>query len=240
MTPAIFEIFNKAAGYKNADEQANFLRQNADNRCARDILVGAFHPRIVFNIPDTNPTYSEADPTSSLTRLYVECRKFDIFVESEERGQKTKPETRQMVFVEMLENLHPADAKIILNMVNKKEPVKGLTHLAAHKAFPQRIPAPTETTQATGTQDTTDVNIQTVDRVILNNVVKNVDLEDDSNFTKTGKVVPKVFVAAREVEHNTNTYPQIASFLEPFFVTYGLDSKTNSQRELLRAVKLSQ
>jgi hypothetical protein len=39
----------------------------------------------------------------------------------------------------MLEAIHPEDALIVLDMVNKKSPVKGLTKKIAEEAFPNLI-----------------------------------------------------------------------------------------------------
>jgi len=45
-----------------------------------------------------------------------------------------------MLFIEMLETIHPEDAKILLNMIQKKPPVKGLTEKVVKEAFPDLLP----------------------------------------------------------------------------------------------------
>ena len=46
-----------------------------------------------------------------------------------------------MLFIEMLESIHPEDAKILLNMVVKQPPVKGITKAVVKQAFPDLLPA---------------------------------------------------------------------------------------------------
>ena len=43
------------------------------------------------------------------------------------------------MFIRLLESIHPKDAKIVLAMVAKKLPVKGLTKTMVKEAFPNLI-----------------------------------------------------------------------------------------------------
>jgi len=46
---------------------------------------------------------------------------------------------RERMFIQMLESIHPADAELVLSMVEKKSPVKFLTKKLVQEAFPKLI-----------------------------------------------------------------------------------------------------
>ena len=43
-------------------------------------------------------------------------------------------------FIQLLEGLHPTEAKLLLNVVKKKLPYKGLTSRLVNQAFPNLLP----------------------------------------------------------------------------------------------------
>ena len=43
---------------------------------------------------------------------------------------------REQIFIGVLEAVHPKDAELVISMINKKSPVKGLTYKIAQEAFP--------------------------------------------------------------------------------------------------------
>jgi len=43
---------------------------------------------------------------------------------------------REQIFIGVLEAVHPKDAELVISMINKKSPVKGLTLKIAQEAFP--------------------------------------------------------------------------------------------------------
>lgn len=66
-------------------------------------------------------------------------KKLDIFIEN---GRPVATQSkREMLFIEMLESVHPKDAIILVNMIQKKAPVKGITKQVVQMAFPSLLPA---------------------------------------------------------------------------------------------------
>jgi len=136
-TKAIFEIFKEVAALDTDDQKAAMLKEN-DIFPIRTILQGCFDPRIKFLLPEGEPPFSENDPVSVETRLYNLIKKVDLFVEG---GRPVATQSkREMLYIEMLESVHPKDAQILLNMKDKKEPVEGVTARAAWLAFPDLFP----------------------------------------------------------------------------------------------------
>ena len=68
--------------------------------------------------------------TSELRRMY-------LFVDGPtETQQKLKQQRREALFIELLESVHPDDAKLLLSMKERKLPVKGITRKLVAEAFP--------------------------------------------------------------------------------------------------------
>ena len=95
---------------------------------------------IILILPEGDPPYQVNDPVSVETRLHALVKKLDLFIEG---GRPVATQSkREMLFIEMLESVHPDDAQILLRMKDKKDPWPGMSHLVAHMAFPDIIPAP--------------------------------------------------------------------------------------------------
>ena len=138
MVKGIFEIFDEVAKLKTNKAKAESLKQY-DLFSVRTILQGCFHPNIRFLLPDTIPPYAEADGVQVETRLHSMVKKLDIFIEGG-RAVATQSK-REMLFIEMLESVHPKDSAILVNMIQKKAPVKGITKAVVQMAFPSLLPA---------------------------------------------------------------------------------------------------
>lgn len=139
-TPAIFEILRDASKQTTDGKKADFLRKVGDNFAIKSILQGCFNPAVKFLLPAGAPPYQEADPTMVETRLYSMSKRFNMFVEN---GRAVASQTkREVLFIELLESIHPEDAKVVLKMVSKQDPWEGITHAVAYKAFPDHVPAP--------------------------------------------------------------------------------------------------
>ena len=46
---------------------------------------------------------------------------------------------REKIYIGLLESIHPEDAKVVINMVNRKKPAKGITEKVVKEAFPNLI-----------------------------------------------------------------------------------------------------
>lgn len=134
----VFEIFNEVAKLKSNKAKAEALKQY-DMFSIRTILQGCFHPNVKFLLPDSVPPYAEADGVQVETRLHNLAKKLDIFIEGG-RAVATQSK-REMIFIELLESVHPRDAEILINMTLKQAPVKGITKAVVNMAFPSLLPA---------------------------------------------------------------------------------------------------
>jgi len=133
-TKGVYELFNTCVSYSPRAKQVAYLQQVCDNYAVRTILQGAFSSNIKFLLPDSQPPYSEGDSTMVETRLLNLAKKLDIFVEN---GRPVATQSkREQLWLELLESVHPQDAKLLIRMSQKQEPVKGITESLVREAFP--------------------------------------------------------------------------------------------------------
>lgn len=136
MRLSISEILEKASKLSKNQEKIEFLRQNYSQPLGM-VVKYALDPNIKFVLPEGAPPYKPNDLTGQETRLYSEARKLYLFLDT---CTKNLPKMRkEALFIEMLENVDPRDAKLLIDMKDKKLPYKGLTLKLIKEAFPGLI-----------------------------------------------------------------------------------------------------
>ena len=128
----IFTDLEKTSGRK---AKVNFLKSHRPNKVMLRLLKYTFDPSIEFDLPEGDPPYKpneELDDDHS--GLYQEDRRLYLFVKGGNPDlHKVK---REMLFIEVLESIHPKEAKVLLAVKDKKLPYKGLTKKLVEEAFP--------------------------------------------------------------------------------------------------------
>ena len=134
--PAIFEEIASANSF---EARQKVLKDNESNPL-KDLLRYAFHPDIKFALPNGDPPYKcvgspdEYNPTY----LYPNIKKFYLYIEGGHDG--LTPLRREQLFVNMLEGLHPKEAKVVLQVKDKKLKFRGLTYKLVKTTFPEILP----------------------------------------------------------------------------------------------------
>jgi hypothetical protein len=136
----VFEIFEKVSKAKSRKDKIQVLREN-DIMPVRDVLQGTFDDRIQWNLPGGTPPYTPVvegpPPPSSLLKQHL---RFKYFVKGLRDSENLNSIKRERLFIDMLESVHPKDAEILVSMINKKQPVSGLTKKLVQEAYPDLIP----------------------------------------------------------------------------------------------------
>lgn len=131
------EFLENVSKLKKRDEKIQALRFN-DSFELRSVLQGAFDSRIKWLLPETNPPYKPNDLPDQEAVFLREIRKLSYFVEG---GQPVKTQgQREMMFIQLLENVAPADSTLLLSMKDKKLPWKGIDEQMVREAFPDLLP----------------------------------------------------------------------------------------------------
>lgn len=131
----IFESFEKASTKKDKIE---VLRKN-EIMPLLDVLRGTFDEAIQWNLPGGTPPYTPNVPESAPSSLLKQHLNFKFFVKGLRESERLNTIRRERMFIDMLESIHPKDAQILVNMINKQSPVKGLTKALVKEAFPNLI-----------------------------------------------------------------------------------------------------
>jgi hypothetical protein len=135
VTLAISQIIEKAGKLKTQEKKAQYLRDH-DSETLRYILELAFYPGVKWELPEGAPPYKPTSYLDQEGRLYQEARTLPMYLlgNNPELG-KVK---REMLFIGLLESLHPKDAKLLIDVKDRK--VTDLDVDTINLAFPGLIP----------------------------------------------------------------------------------------------------
>lgn len=136
MKLSISEILQKVSRTQGRNAKIEMLRQNS-SPTLNTILKCAFDPNIKFQLPETDPPYKPNDLPDCEGLLYNEIRKMYLFIEG---GKPELPQhKREYLFIQMLETVNEDDAKLLLNVKNKRTGYKTITKKLVEEAFPGLI-----------------------------------------------------------------------------------------------------
>jgi hypothetical protein len=132
----ISHIITNAAALKTEAEKVQYLQQH-NSTALTTVLQYALDKRAKWDLPAGDPPYKPSDLTfDNEGMLYSEARRLYLFLEG---GNPNLTQfKREMLFIGLLESIHPDDSKIILMAKNKKMP-KGITKKIVNLAFPGLI-----------------------------------------------------------------------------------------------------
>ena len=146
MEKSLHEIFTEGEQEKSYKAKAEKLQEHETDGL-KTILRGAFDTRIEWKIPTGKPPYQESTaPDWDLADLQLvrEARTLGRFATFEGRDTNQSQGLNKLrieqLYIQLLEGLHPTEANIVIEMVKKKLPYKGLTAKIANRAFPNLIP----------------------------------------------------------------------------------------------------
>ena len=129
----VLALVDKAASKKDKIE----LLQKHDSMVLKNVLLGTFDDSFEWDLPPGTPPYQPCDAHNAPSNLTKQLNNLPYFIKGQKKDLlKIK---REMMFIRLLESIHPEDAKIVLAMVAKKLPVKGLTKALVKEAFPNLI-----------------------------------------------------------------------------------------------------
>ena len=146
MEKSLHEILTEVEGQKSYKAKAEKLQEN-ETTGLKIILRGAFDKRIEWKLPTGKPPYTESTaPDWDLADLHLvreanSIGRFATFNGNETNQSRGINKLRiEQLYIQLLEGLYPTEANIVIEMVKKKLPYKGLTAKIANRAFPDLIP----------------------------------------------------------------------------------------------------
>ena len=134
--PLYSEIAMKVNNAKDKPRKLKVLRDH-DSISLRQVLRGAFDPKIEWALPEGDVPYSVNDAPigTDHTILAQEAKRLYLFIKG---GDNTvKQNKRELLFVQLLEGLSAEEAEFLVAVVNKKvnNKYKGFTANLVKEAF---------------------------------------------------------------------------------------------------------
>lgn len=113
------------------------LIQKADPRL-QELIGYALHPNVVWLLPEGRPEFSTRpigpELDSAVPAFLYDVKKLYIFCQ---RPNDTLTRARrEQLFVNMLSEIHPEDAELLIKIKDKEWPFKNITLAVAKKALP--------------------------------------------------------------------------------------------------------
>ena len=139
---SVAEILSEASKLKNKKDKVEFLSQYKNRKDLEHIVKGAYHPAIVWLVPDgplpEGVQFSDV-PAVDLAddRLIRAWRQFQYLVKGGPEMQKAK---REDIYLNILRSVHESEAKLLMSVVSKKIPYKGMTRALMLETFPDWLP----------------------------------------------------------------------------------------------------
>lgn len=137
----IHEILDEVALRKTKQEKIAVLQHN-QGWALKNILQGAFDPRIQFTVKDI-PKYNRmiAPIGMGWSSIHQELGRAYLFEANNPKTPPTLTEKRKNeILVQILENLEEKEAELFAGMIKKDLKVKGLTYDVVKEAFPELLP----------------------------------------------------------------------------------------------------
>ena len=136
-TLSIAEIINEAAAKKTKEEKVDYLRKHNSTEL-RNVLILTYDKNFKLRLPKSVPPYKQSELEENRGLLYREVRKLKYFIEDNPAGENLNKIKIESLFIQMLENVHREDAKVLEHLVARK-PFKGLTAATINEAFGEII-----------------------------------------------------------------------------------------------------
>lgn len=130
MKKGIGEIIKEVKEAKSVGEKIRIL-QREDNRELRGLLELTYDNRLTWALPEGNPPYKPLDKSfDNQGMLYSEMRRMYIFLEGKSNVNQAR---REQLFIEILEQLDPDDAALLIEAKDRK--IKGVSKNVVKQAY---------------------------------------------------------------------------------------------------------
>jgi len=134
----IFEIIDKVKAAKTKKQKIEIL-QNNDSWALRDVLKGTLDPKIGWELPGGKVPYEPNEEYAVPSNLLKKNVMFKYFVKGNPDTKNMNVYKRERMFIELLESIHPKDAELVVQMINKEKFGGGITAKLVNDAFPKLV-----------------------------------------------------------------------------------------------------
>ena len=134
----IFEILERVEKATSRADKIKILQTN-ESVALKDVLRATYDDVVQFLLPQgAEPPYEPAPESSPPTNLLKQNTQLRYFVDTPFARQVNSIK-RERIFINLLESIHPQDAKVMLKVINKQQLGKGITKKLVQEAYPNLI-----------------------------------------------------------------------------------------------------
>ena len=134
----VYEIFEKFNQAKSKKARVAVLQEYSNVWAFKDVLRASFDDALQFNLPEGSPPYEENRPESTPSTLLKKHKELGLFVKGG-TGDRLPAVRREQKFIQLLESIHPQDARLVIAMKDKDLGIKFLTKKLVQEALPDLI-----------------------------------------------------------------------------------------------------
>ena len=138
----VAEILSEASKLKARKDKIEFLSRYRHRKDMELIIKVAYHPAIVWLVPPgplpEGVQFSDVPaPDLADDRLNRAWRQFEYLCKG---GPDMKQSKREDIYFNILRSVHRSEAELLMSIVDKKIPYKGLTRSLMLETFPDWLP----------------------------------------------------------------------------------------------------
>jgi len=126
------QILERISKLPSEEEQIKALQINAPP-ALKQLLHYCYSPSVKWALPEGEPPYTECTYPNMERMLTREIRRLYLFVEG--GNDNLKPLKRETLFIDVLEHVHPDDAKLLIAIKDGHLPYEGLSKKTVEKAY---------------------------------------------------------------------------------------------------------
>lgn len=135
--PLVSQVLKEVSSKRLKKDKIAHLRYHRQNPVMIEFFKYVYDPNIKFALPEGDPPYKPSEFLDDTGGLYRNLRKMYIFIEG--RSQNIPQVKRESIFIEVLESIHPDEAKLLLAVKDKKIPYQGIDEKLIKEAFPNLL-----------------------------------------------------------------------------------------------------
>jgi hypothetical protein len=137
----IYEVFDEFETAKTKQQRMDVIGKNL-SKVLTEVLQLGFHPQPKWYFDEVPEGYVIKDVPAGMSyaKLSTEMRKLYMFQKGNETADKLTDKKREQLLVELLQNLEPREAEVIMGIFRKDFGVKGLDYKFVKEAFPALLP----------------------------------------------------------------------------------------------------
>jgi hypothetical protein len=131
------EVFKMTSEAKTIDERVDIL-QKYGTFAIKTILQANYKESVQFDLPEGEPPYRQSPEVVGMQSRHIEKAIYDLGYLVKGSKKNISPVKKEMMFIRLLETVHPEDAKILVAMKDKKlaEIYPKLSEATVKKAYP--------------------------------------------------------------------------------------------------------